>query len=101
MSDTIHALVWWSRIGSDQGLPWWVLELDTDKAEEPPKRCAEVKWFGGTARTVYRKEGFTDLPDGPRGIIELHVSELVMIREVTPTDDNPPPHTVFFTGKPA
>lgn len=78
---TLHALVWWSAAGAARGLPWWVLELDTDKADEPPKRCAEVKWFGGTARTVYREAGFKDLPDGPRGIVELHVAELQLIRE--------------------
>lgn len=78
MTTPIHALAWYSKDGASQGWPWWVWELDG--TDSPPKRCAEVKWFGGTSRTVFRDGGFTDLPDGPRGIIELHVAELQMIR---------------------
>lgn len=75
---TVHALVWWSAAGAALGTPWWVLELSDP--DSPPKRCCEVKWFGGTARTVYREAGFPDIPDGPRGVVELHVAELQLIR---------------------
>lgn len=74
----IHVLVWYSKEGSDLGLPWWLLEIN--ETDSPPRRCAIVEWAGGTARTLYRAAGFTELPDGPRGIIELRVDELRTVR---------------------
>lgn len=56
--------VWWSRDGAEQGKPWRVRRPNGEIVR------ASLVSFDGNGRTVINEGGF-DLPDGPRGVIEV------------------------------